>query len=222
MVIYGATKQLDAYGTLQNSQLGNRQIAKNDDGSATFVLYPQSATQEEIDRIAAVVSANGWNILRSGIQSAIAPNLLTIREKGQNKNWANALSANDVTQGAPCPQSAQPSLPLPEDPPSAASHATQRHGPHRTGRRELQHRRVLVRRLPDRPSESPEGVRPGVVRHRRLADPESPLILQTRETSVNRSNPGTGSASRPRNERRVGCAWGLQVPDRVEARNTPW
>ena len=119
IVIYGGTKQLDAFGTVKNSQIGNRQIKQNADGSATVVLYPNTATSEEIDRIDAVVTANGWNLLKSGVQTAVAPNLLVIREKGQNKNWKHALSANDVTQGAPCPQSTDPSLPLPQDPPSA-------------------------------------------------------------------------------------------------------
>ena len=119
IVIYGSAKQLDAFGTVDNSQLGNSQIALNDDGSATVVLYPQSASEDQIDRIAAVVDANGWNLLKSGVQTDTAPNLLVIREKGQNEQWENALSANDVTQGGPCPQSADPSLPLPQDPPSA-------------------------------------------------------------------------------------------------------
>lgn len=119
IVIYGGTKQLDAFGTVKNSQIGNRQIKQDADGSATVVLYPNMATSEEIDRIDAVVTANGWNLLKSGVQTAVAPNLLVIREKGQNKNWKHALSANDVTQGAPCPQSTDPSLPLPQDPPSA-------------------------------------------------------------------------------------------------------
>ena len=119
VVIYGGAKQLDALGTLKNSQIGNRQIKQNKDGSATVVLYPNTATSEEIDKIDAVVKANGWNLLKSGVQTAIAPNLLVIREKGQNKQWENALSANDVTQGAPCPQTTNASLPLPQDPPSA-------------------------------------------------------------------------------------------------------
>jgi len=119
VVVYGATKQLDAYGTNDNSQIGNTQIKVAPDGSATVVLWPQSATSQQVDAIAAVVKANGWNLLKSGIQSAVAPNLMVIREKGQNKTWANALSANQVTQGAPCPQSATPTLPLPQDPPSA-------------------------------------------------------------------------------------------------------
>ena len=119
IVIYGAEKQLDAFGTLQNSQLGNTQIAQNPDGSATVVLYPDTATQDQIDQIAAVVKANGWNLLKSGKQTDLAPNLLVVREKGQNQNWENALSANDVTQGAPCPQSTNSSLPLPQDPPDA-------------------------------------------------------------------------------------------------------
>jgi hypothetical protein len=119
VVIYGATKQLDAYGTDDNSQIGNEQIRIAPDGSTTVVLWPQSASSQQVDEIAAVVKANGWNLLKSGIQTAVAPNLLVVREKGQNKNWANALSANAVTQGAPCPQSTNASLPLPQDPPSA-------------------------------------------------------------------------------------------------------
>ena len=65
------------------------------------------------------MKANGWNLLKSGVQTELAPNLLVIREKGQNKNWKHALSANAVTQGAPCPQTTDPTLPLPQDPPSA-------------------------------------------------------------------------------------------------------
>ena len=41
VVVYGGAKQLDAPGTLKNSQIGNRQIKQNDDGSATVVLYPE-------------------------------------------------------------------------------------------------------------------------------------------------------------------------------------
>lgn len=119
VVIYGAEKQVDAVGQVQNSQIGNRQINGNDDGSVTVVLYPRSATDAQVAQIDAVVKANGWNILRSGVQSAIAPNLLVIREKGQNDTWKNAISANSVTQGAPCPQSSDPDLLLPQDPPSA-------------------------------------------------------------------------------------------------------
>ena len=119
VVIYGETKQVDAVGQNNNSQIGNTQIHKNADGSATVVLWPQTATSAQVNQIAAVVKANGWNILRSGQQSAAAPNLLVIREKGQNSQWKNALSANSVTAGAPCPQSTNASLPLPQDPPSA-------------------------------------------------------------------------------------------------------
>jgi hypothetical protein len=125
-VIYGATKQADAVGSVNNSQIGNGQIHVNKDGSATVVLWPQSATQAQVQQIAAVVKANGWNVLRSGLETTLAPNLLVIREKGQNENWKHALSANSVTQGAPCPQSTQPSLPLPQDPSSAQ--ATQDNG----------------------------------------------------------------------------------------------
>lgn len=120
VVIYGADKQLDAYGTNDNSQLGNTQITEDADGGATFVLYPNGATSAQVDQIAAITKANGWNLLKSGRQTDVAPNLLVVREKGQNPNWKQALSANKVTQGAPCPQSTDPSVKLPEDPPSAA------------------------------------------------------------------------------------------------------
>ena len=119
VVIYGGAKQLDALGTVKNSQIGNRQIKQNEDGSATIVLYPNTASSEEIQKIDAVVQANGWNLLKSGVQTALAPNLLVVREKGQNQQWENALSANAVTQGAPCPQSSNASLPLPQNPPSS-------------------------------------------------------------------------------------------------------
>jgi hypothetical protein len=119
IVVYGATKQLDKVGSVDNSQIGNRQINLNKDGSATVVLWPQSASSQQVKQINAVVQANGWNILKSGVQTALAPNLVVVREKGQNPEWKNALSANDVTDGAPCPQSKHPNKPLPEDPPSA-------------------------------------------------------------------------------------------------------
>jgi hypothetical protein len=119
IVIYGATKQVDAVGKVNNSQIGNTQIKVGPDGSATVVFYPQNATSQQVDAINAVVKANGWNLLRSGVQTAVAPNLVVIREKGQNDNWKNALSTNSVTAGAPCPQTTNPSLPLPQDPPSA-------------------------------------------------------------------------------------------------------
>ena len=119
VVIYGADKQLSAPGTVKNSQIGNRQININDDGSATVVIYPRSATPEQIAAIRTVVDANGWNLLTSGLQTDTAPNLVVIREKGPNATWENALSPNSVTAGAPCPQTANPSLPLPQDPPEA-------------------------------------------------------------------------------------------------------
>jgi hypothetical protein len=118
-VIYGAKKQLDAVGTVKNSQIGNRQIVLNSDGSATIVLYPRSATKKQVAAIKAVVDANGWNLLRSGVQTKLAPNLMVIREKGPNDTWPNSLSPNSTTAGAPCPQTDNPTLPLPQDPPDA-------------------------------------------------------------------------------------------------------
>jgi hypothetical protein len=119
VVIYGADKQLDAVGSLTNSQLGNRQILTDEDGGATFVLYPRSATPKQVKAIAAVAEANGWNVLRSGLQTRAAPNILVVREKGPNDDWAYSLSPNSATAGAPCPQTADPTLPLPKDPPDA-------------------------------------------------------------------------------------------------------
>ena len=125
-VVYGEAKQVDAVGTNHNSQLGNDQILEDADGGATFVVYPNGATSSQVEKIAAVTKANGWNLLKSGVQTDVAPNLMVIREKGQNASWSHALSANKVTQGAPCPQSTNPSLKLPADPPSAA--VTQQNG----------------------------------------------------------------------------------------------
>ena len=38
-----------------------------------MVLYPDTATQDQIDQIAAVVEANGWNLLNSGKQTDFVP-----------------------------------------------------------------------------------------------------------------------------------------------------
>ena len=119
VVSYGADKQLDKVGSVDNSQVGNTQIIQNADGSATIVLYPRNASSAQVKQINAIVKANSWNILKSGQLTPVAPNLLVIREKGQNQEWSNALSANKVTQGGPCPQSTDPTLPYPQDPPSA-------------------------------------------------------------------------------------------------------
>jgi hypothetical protein len=83
-------------------------------------VYPNGATDDQVAQIAAVAEANGWNLLKGGVQTDLAPNLMVIREKGQNPTWTHALSANQVTQGGPCPQSTDPSVKLPQDPPSAA------------------------------------------------------------------------------------------------------
>jgi hypothetical protein len=119
IVIYGAQKQADALGSVENSQIGNRQVLVDADGGATVVLYPRSATSDQVAAIDAVAKANGWNILKSGIQTDKAPNLLVVREKGPSDTWANSLSPNSATAGAPCPQTTDPSLPLAQDPPSA-------------------------------------------------------------------------------------------------------
>ena len=59
IVIYGATKQLDAYGSIDNSQIGNKQVQVSPDGSATVVLWPQSASSTQVNQIAAVAKAIG-------------------------------------------------------------------------------------------------------------------------------------------------------------------
>ena len=119
IVSYGAAKQLQALGTVKQSQLGNRQIIISPDGSATVVVYPRSATKEQAARIKAVADANGWNLIRGGEQTKLVPNLLVIREKGARSDWEESLSPNTVTAGAPCPQTQNPDLPLPQDPPEA-------------------------------------------------------------------------------------------------------
>ncbi len=126
LIQYGVNRQIYSFGNpnplqaLRNSELGNQEIAKTSDGSATFVIYPDSANLVQVARMAAIAKANGWNILHGGVKTRAIPlNMLLLREKGQNSTWPNALSANTVTQGAPCPQSTTPSLPFNQDPPSA-------------------------------------------------------------------------------------------------------
>ena len=109
IIAYGVNRQIFTFYSdrqlrkLRNSELANQEVVTNMDGSATFVIYPRSANPAQIARIAAIAKANGWNLLRAGVKTrAIPQNMLAIREKGQNQSWANALSANDVTQGAPC------------------------------------------------------------------------------------------------------------------------
>jgi hypothetical protein len=109
LIMYGVNRQVFTFGSrnplqaLRNSELGNQEVRKNSDGSATFVIYPLSATPGQVARIAAIARANGWNILHGGVQTrAIPMNLLTLREKGMNQTWPNAISANNETQGAPC------------------------------------------------------------------------------------------------------------------------
>jgi hypothetical protein len=118
MISYGVNRQIYSYGSpnpvraLRNSELANQHIVKDSDGSATFVIYPQSATPLQVARIAAIVKANSWNILRGGVKTRAIPlKMILIREKGQNQSWDNAISANDVSQGAPCYYS-NPSVPV--------------------------------------------------------------------------------------------------------------
>ena len=105
VVIYGWTKQIDAYGSPNNSQIGNRQVIENSDGSATVVLWPQSATGDQVNQIAAIAKANHWNILRSGLQTTAAPNMLIIREKGPNPTWKTHSHRTARQRGAVCPDS---------------------------------------------------------------------------------------------------------------------
>ncbi len=109
LIMYGVNRQVFTFGNpnpvqaLRNSELGNQEVAKNSDGSATFVIYPVSANPAQVARIAAIAKANGWNILHGGVKTRNIPmNLLTLREKGMNQDWPNAISANNVSQGAPC------------------------------------------------------------------------------------------------------------------------
>ena len=92
LIMYGVNRQVFTFGSpnplqaLRNSELGNQEVLKNSDGSATFVIYPVSANLVQVARIAAIASANGWNILHGGVQTrAIPMNLLTLREKGMNQ-----------------------------------------------------------------------------------------------------------------------------------------
>jgi hypothetical protein len=126
VVLYGATKQVDKPGSPQNSQIGNTEILKDATGGATVVVYPPNISESQLNQIVALAHKNGWNILHGGTETAFAPDAMVVREKGQNKNWKYALSANPVTPGAPCPQTTNTSLDMTHDPPSAA--VTQHNG----------------------------------------------------------------------------------------------
>jgi hypothetical protein len=61
VMIYGERKQLDALGTVDNSQIGNSQITVNDDGSATVVPWPESASQDQVAAIKEVWAYSAHN-----------------------------------------------------------------------------------------------------------------------------------------------------------------
>jgi len=126
VVVYGAAKQIDKVGSPDNSQIGNTQIREDGGGGATVMVWPRNAPAAEQQRLFAYAKAHGWNILKGGVETAAAPNTMIVREKGQNKTWKYALSANPATPGAPCPQTTQPNITMPENPPSAA--VTQKNG----------------------------------------------------------------------------------------------
>jgi hypothetical protein len=125
-VVYGAAKQVSAVGSPENSQIGNTQIKQDADGGATVMVWPRSAPEDVQEKLFAYARERGWNILKGGIETAAAPNTMIIREKGQNSSWKNAISANPATPGAPCPQTTDPSIEMPDNPPSAA--VTQQNG----------------------------------------------------------------------------------------------
>jgi len=126
VVVYGAAKQLDKVGSPDNSQIGNTQIKEDAGGGATVMVWPRNASSQEQQQLFAYAKARGWNILKGGVETAAAANTMIVREKGQNSSWKYALSANPATKGAPCPQTTDPSITMPENPPSAA--VTQKNG----------------------------------------------------------------------------------------------
>jgi len=126
LVVYGAAKQLDEVGSPQNSQIGNTQIKEDSNGGATVMVWPRNASAERQQQLFAYARARGWNILKGGVETAAAPDTMIVREKGQNKSWQYALSATPGSKGAPCPQTTDPSITMPDNPPSAA--VTQKNG----------------------------------------------------------------------------------------------
>ena len=126
LVVYGAAKQLDKVGSPQNSQIGNTQIKQDSGGGATVMVWPRNASQQVQSKLFAYAKARGWNILKGGVETAAAPDTMIVREKGQNKSWKYALSATPGSKGAPCPQTTDPSIKMPDNPPSAA--VTQKNG----------------------------------------------------------------------------------------------
>ena len=71
--MYGVNRQVFTFGSrnplqaLRNSELGNQEVRKNSDGSATFVVYPVSANLGRSPGSRRSHSANGWNILHGGV-----------------------------------------------------------------------------------------------------------------------------------------------------------
>lgn len=126
VVVYGAAKQIDAVGSPQNSQIGNTQIKEDASGGATVMVWPRNVSPDVQQKLFAYARTRGWNVLKGGVETAAAPNTMIIREKGQNKSWPYALSATPGSKGAPCPQTTDPSITMPDDPPSAA--VTQKNG----------------------------------------------------------------------------------------------
>ena len=148
VVIYGADKQLDALGTVKNSQLGNRQLKVAADGSATIVLYPRSATKDQVQQIKRVVDANGWNLLRSGQQNDFIPNLLVIREKGANADLGELAEPQQRDGRRALSADEQPDPAAAAGPGRRPGHPVQRHGAVRSAGPELHHQGVPVGRLP--------------------------------------------------------------------------
>ena len=118
MISYGVNRQIFSYYSTNpvqsTAQLGAGQSGDRQGQRRKRDLRDLPAKREaaQVARIAAIVKANGWNILRGGVKTRAIPlKMLLIREKGMNQSWDNAISANDVTQGAPCYYS-NPSVPV--------------------------------------------------------------------------------------------------------------
>ena len=104
LIQYGVNRQIYSYGNpnplqaLRNSELGNQEIAKNSDGSATFVIYPESANLVQVVRIAAIAKANGWNILHGGVKTRAIP----------LKMLLSARRVRTAPGPTPCPRTRSP------------------------------------------------------------------------------------------------------------------
>ena len=179
LIQYGVNRQVYTFGdrnpvqALRNSELGNQEIAQNSDGSATFVVYPTSATLDQVHRSRrSRRRTTGTSSTEGSRPRAIPLNSLMIREKGQNSTWANALSREHRHPGRAVPAVNRPQPAVQPGPGIGASDPDQRHGPIDAQRRELHDPVLRDRKVPKGARQAVQEVQLAVERGQRV--PERP------------------------------------------------